>query len=1453
MYAQTQAQNYHQAQQQAQFMMQQSAMASGEAQGQAQAQNPTGQPQGQGPGGPGAPGGDGAAGAVGAGMGVGGGSGGANGGAQQPPLKKTGWESDKMLNIYIYDYCLKRGFINSANAFSTEAQVPHKVSVRIDAPEGFLYEWWTVFWDIFSARANSQNGGTQQATAYVEHIQRLQSSQQQQLQQQQHAQQQHQQAQQNAQPSHPNQGQLNAGAPQHPQQPQQQPTNPQLQSFQSASDGEIPQSPSIAGNAAAMQSALQAQQMQQNQQTKMLVMQVMNNFGLGGRDYATLSQPDKEKVNVAVQAEVQRLNQLQMRQAQAQSQGMQGRPPMSLQQQQAQRLQSASFQQLQQQQRPGGMSPQILSSELQGVPNTPTMVAGVTSGQGGGTSMSPPPPKRNRMDSVGNFSPVQQPGTTIAGQMNTLNPGASPVLQGGQPINASPSPVIANGIAMTLQQQQMIMASLPPQQQQMFANMTPQQRQQYMMMHQQRQQQQQQQVMMQQLQRRPSTTVPGQVVHQSPQQQMIGGPMMPNMQQQQQAPQMQNPNQVELSQIIQGQYPPTMTKETADYWRDYLIRTRPQLASQIEHNRMVAANASVQARAQLQGGVAPGPGPSPQITSGQIQNGVKRKAPSPSEGPGTPGGVDPNMTQQQAAAATAQQQQQQQQQQHQQQQQAQQQQVQQQAQQQAQMMRANSFQQPGAPAGVAGAPGGNGQGQMTVLPGGMQTPLNPDPKMAQILMQQQQAEYQKLLQQQAAAQQAAKQQRLLQAQQQQNMMQQVAMQQHMQRQQQQQQQQHDMMQQHMQNQQHPGQQQPQPGDSQMTTGMPAPTKMEEGGTEGDAGGSGGAPPTTQAGVVTAKEEADGEISLEAFLDLNSDDFNENWLNNDPTVNTNGQSDFDDLFGLGLGSNNNDGVVGGATSTTDSGTVNPGAEGGNPGAAVPSSQTPASSSGELLSSTSFGFPENGAQPGVVTPVPSGLPPGNVGRAGSSSSVVAGSVLTPLASAEGNVNKVNACGFDPSGTILASAGLDMKLLVWDTTRVGTGGGAAPLCTIEAHSNQVTHLRFMALSQLVGASATGSNTSQVLKSLPVLVASSSFDKSVKVWDIVAAKRMRDESLGAVDGNVQGGEVYAPITSYTGHKSSVMCVDFCPVGLLGASSGNGRPGSDVTLWCASLDQEGEVNVWDAWTATTIRSIKLQPNKKSGYSRNFLRFRPMNADQVALNSNAPLTITVTLAAAFFTSLHLVECPLTPPPPNNDPATTPQTSESERRVQIPTPHMKGIVGLDWSQDGAWMVSCCDELVVLWEWQQSASASSAAAAGASAGQLLPLRQFSQTSFQQMAKIASVSFLQAPLYDPGSGAVIVHPSEGGGTGGAGAVPPRVAFGEFEAVYVWEPERGPREPKAQSIVSYPSCQNGVVSSLAFARCGWNWDPRTGMRAEGRGGVVLASASMAPANNLKLWSAAL
>ncbi|KAK1298168.1 Transcriptional corepressor LEUNIG [Acorus calamus] len=80
-------------------------------------------------------------------------------------MSQTNWEADKMLDVYIYDYMVKRNLTASAKAFQAEGKVSSD-PVAIDAPGGFLFEWWSVFWDIFIARTNEKHSDV--AASYIE-------------------------------------------------------------------------------------------------------------------------------------------------------------------------------------------------------------------------------------------------------------------------------------------------------------------------------------------------------------------------------------------------------------------------------------------------------------------------------------------------------------------------------------------------------------------------------------------------------------------------------------------------------------------------------------------------------------------------------------------------------------------------------------------------------------------------------------------------------------------------------------------------------------------------------------------------------------------------------------------------------------------------------------------------------------------------------------------------------------------------------------------------------------------------------------------------------------------------------------------------------------------------------------------------------------------------------------
>ncbi|KAF8623150.1 hypothetical protein AX17_007539 [Amanita inopinata Kibby_2008] len=95
-------------------------------------------------------------------------------GAAQPPPQSTSsadvpltWEGDKMFNIYIYDYCFKRGFKKTARELLQEADLPADAKPPINARQGLLFEWWSVFWVLFTAKANGN--GSEEALLYTQH------------------------------------------------------------------------------------------------------------------------------------------------------------------------------------------------------------------------------------------------------------------------------------------------------------------------------------------------------------------------------------------------------------------------------------------------------------------------------------------------------------------------------------------------------------------------------------------------------------------------------------------------------------------------------------------------------------------------------------------------------------------------------------------------------------------------------------------------------------------------------------------------------------------------------------------------------------------------------------------------------------------------------------------------------------------------------------------------------------------------------------------------------------------------------------------------------------------------------------------------------------------------------------------------------------------------------------
>ncbi|XP_073038699.1 uncharacterized protein [Primulina eburnea] len=59
------------------------------------------------------------------------------------------WDAQKMLDKYVHDYMIRNNMHDAANIFAEEANICLR-PVAINSEEGFLAEWWSLFWDVYS-------------------------------------------------------------------------------------------------------------------------------------------------------------------------------------------------------------------------------------------------------------------------------------------------------------------------------------------------------------------------------------------------------------------------------------------------------------------------------------------------------------------------------------------------------------------------------------------------------------------------------------------------------------------------------------------------------------------------------------------------------------------------------------------------------------------------------------------------------------------------------------------------------------------------------------------------------------------------------------------------------------------------------------------------------------------------------------------------------------------------------------------------------------------------------------------------------------------------------------------------------------------------------------------------------------------------------------------------------
>ncbi|XP_027775198.1 transcriptional corepressor LEUNIG-like isoform X3 [Solanum pennellii] len=152
----------------------------------------------------------------------------------------------------------------------------------------------------------------------------------------------------------------------------------------------------------------------------------------------------------------------------------------------------------------------------------------------------------------------------------------------------------------------------------------------------------------------------------------------------------------------------------------------------------------------------------------------------------------------------------------------------------------------------------------------------------------------------------------------------------------------------------------------------------------------------------------------------------------------------------------------------------------------------------------------------------------------------------------MSKLLCCHFNSKGEVLATGGDNGKVLIWEF-------GNNRTCSVQGHAHQVTDVCFRPNS--------------------TVFASSSFDRTVKMWD--ATKRNNPSFQNLV-----------------GHDGHVMSIDFHPTKL---------------SLLSSCDSNGEIRLWD------VKSGDCKLNFKGGISQ--VRFQPQLGDFLASSTGNIINI----------------------------------------------------------------------------------------------------------------------------------------------------------------------------------------------------------------------------------------
>ncbi|XP_057948630.1 transcriptional corepressor LEUNIG_HOMOLOG-like [Malania oleifera] len=79
------------------------------------------------------------------------------------------WDAEKMLQLYVHDYMVKKNMHRTAEIFAREANVCNN-PVVIDVPEGFLSEWWSIFYDLYASRQGNHHETGEQSSVKDAHM-----------------------------------------------------------------------------------------------------------------------------------------------------------------------------------------------------------------------------------------------------------------------------------------------------------------------------------------------------------------------------------------------------------------------------------------------------------------------------------------------------------------------------------------------------------------------------------------------------------------------------------------------------------------------------------------------------------------------------------------------------------------------------------------------------------------------------------------------------------------------------------------------------------------------------------------------------------------------------------------------------------------------------------------------------------------------------------------------------------------------------------------------------------------------------------------------------------------------------------------------------------------------------------------------------------------------------------